>query len=307
MVDRTEARDGSVVERVVETIERALLPDGFKVERRQTVRAPDTNEIIAELDIVISGRLGSSAVSWLIECRDRPTEGPAPASWIEQLSARRLRFDFDRVFAVSTTGFSRPAQEFASEAGIPLRTVRTIEDIGKDFGVESFKLHHNVFELTGPVMFHGRVRRPPRPGPEPEIRALGGTEFIQLSPFVVEQLRDRGALPTADGVEAIDFTYGRRCHVRIGSEVLNHVVGFSVPGLLRTTILEGQALAANVYAEDQRIIGKQGQFEWQTAWGPMKGTLTITERQIKVEIPDEQLPPGARGVLKVERIPRAQR
>jgi hypothetical protein len=72
-----EAADGSELERVVAEIERALLPEGFTVAQRLRVPDPETGEINAELDIVIKGPLGSSSLEWLVECRDRPSDGPA--------------------------------------------------------------------------------------------------------------------------------------------------------------------------------------------------------------------------------------
>jgi hypothetical protein len=76
---------------------------------------------VAEFDIAVSGRVGTSDVSVLIECRDRPTEGAAPGAWIEQLVGRRLRFRFDKVMAVSSTGFSPGAVDAARDGNVELR------------------------------------------------------------------------------------------------------------------------------------------------------------------------------------------
>ena len=58
--------------------------------------------------------------------QDGPTEGPAPASWIEQLKGRRSRFGFNKVTAVSTTGFSKAARDFAKREGIETREVKAL-------------------------------------------------------------------------------------------------------------------------------------------------------------------------------------
>lgn len=81
----------------------------------------DVGDQLAEFDIVISGRVGSLVVKWLIECRDRPSEGAGPGSWIEQLAARKTRFNFDKVIAVSTTGFAKGISEYAERQGVNLR------------------------------------------------------------------------------------------------------------------------------------------------------------------------------------------
>jgi hypothetical protein len=78
---------------------------------------------VAEFDIVITGNVGSAPLTCLIECRDRPSEGSAPGSWIEQLIGRRSRFRFDKVMAVSSTGFSAGAIAAAADAGIQLRSL----------------------------------------------------------------------------------------------------------------------------------------------------------------------------------------
>ncbi len=117
-----KTNDGSSLEQLVALIEGRLSPAGFKVETRRPVFDDDGVQI-AEFDIVISGRLGTSQISWLIECRDRPSKGTAPGDWIEQLAGRRARFRFDKVMAVSSTGFSPGALQAAEDAGIDLRSL----------------------------------------------------------------------------------------------------------------------------------------------------------------------------------------
>ena len=92
---------GRALEDLVKRFEDSLAPSGFKVTTRERVYN-EKGEQIAELDVLITGE----GKRWLIECRDRPSEGPAPVAWIEQLVGRRRRLGFDRVFAISTTGFS---------------------------------------------------------------------------------------------------------------------------------------------------------------------------------------------------------
>ena len=116
---------GLELQRLVEVIERALLPAGFLVRGNERI-CDDSGKQIAEFDVEITGKLGSSTITWLIECRDRPSEGPAPGQWIEQLVGRRDRFNFDKVTAVSTTGFSSGAQGFALRKGIELRTMKAV-------------------------------------------------------------------------------------------------------------------------------------------------------------------------------------
>jgi hypothetical protein len=119
------ANDGKQLEALVAFVENVLLPQGYEVKTNEKVYN-DEGIQIAELDVEIRGKVGSTAIAWLIECRDRPAEGPAPGSWIEQLVGRRTRFAFNKVTAVSTTGFAAGAIEFALSQGIELREVKAL-------------------------------------------------------------------------------------------------------------------------------------------------------------------------------------
>jgi hypothetical protein len=117
--------DGKQLEALVAFVEKTLLPQGFDVKTNERIYNDDGAQI-AELDVEIRGKVGSTTIEWLIECRDRPGQGPAPGSWIEQLVGRRTRFGFNKVTAVSTTGFAAGAIAFAQSQGIELREVRTL-------------------------------------------------------------------------------------------------------------------------------------------------------------------------------------
>jgi hypothetical protein len=132
---------GKLLEGFVERIERLLLPYDFTALPNEKVYNDDGIQI-AEFDIEISGKVGTTNFKWLIECRDRPTQGAAPGSWIEQLVGRRERFNFDKVIAVSTTGFTEGASEFAKDKGIEIRTVTeaSIEQVSDWFLINEMML-----------------------------------------------------------------------------------------------------------------------------------------------------------------------
>lgn len=138
--------DGKQLEALVAFVEETLLPDGFKVTTNERI-FNDEGIQIAEFDIEIRGKVGTTEIAWLIECRDRPTSGPAPGSWIEQLVGRRTRFGFNKVTAVSTTGFAAGATEFALAQGIDLREVKTLAP--EEFGNWLFIRHiHHIESHT---------------------------------------------------------------------------------------------------------------------------------------------------------------
>src|SRR5262249_24064648 len=113
------------LENLVAFVEETFLAGGFKVTTNDRV-FNDEGVQIAEFDVRVQGRIGTTDFDWLIECRDRPASGPAPVSWIEQLVGRRDRFRFSNVTAVSTTAFAAGAIEFAAAQGIELREVNSL-------------------------------------------------------------------------------------------------------------------------------------------------------------------------------------
>ena len=119
------SRDGKQLEALVAFVEKTLVPEGFSVTANDRVFNEDGVQI-AEFDVLVQGRVGTTEFQWLIECRDRPSAGAAPTAWIEQLVGRRARFNFNKVTAVSTTGFAAGAPEFAQAQGIELREVEAL-------------------------------------------------------------------------------------------------------------------------------------------------------------------------------------
>lgn len=118
-------RDGKRLEALVAFVEKTLVPEGFKVTTNDRVFNDDGIQI-AEFDVLVEGKIGTSEFQWLIECRDRPSSGASPSAWIEQLVGRRSRFNLSKVTAVSTTGFAAGAHEFAQAQGIELREVHAL-------------------------------------------------------------------------------------------------------------------------------------------------------------------------------------
>lgn len=123
---KSMSSDGKQLETLVAFVERELLPRGFVVKSNERV-FNDEGIQIAEFDIEVNGKVGTTTIFWLIECRDRPGHGAAPGAWIEQLVGRRARFGFNKVTAVSTTGFAAGAVDFAKHQGIELREVTSLD------------------------------------------------------------------------------------------------------------------------------------------------------------------------------------
>jgi hypothetical protein len=140
--------DGKNLESFVAFVEQTLVPKGFSVSVNRRVFDNGGTQL-AEFDVQVEGRLGSTQLNWLIECRDRPASGPAPSAWIEQLVGRRDRFLFNKVTAVSTTGFVDAAVEYAEKAGIELRqfSEASPEEFGKWLTLSHMTFMKRVHQL----------------------------------------------------------------------------------------------------------------------------------------------------------------
>jgi len=135
---------------LVAFVEERLVGQGFSVKRGEKVFDKDGTQA-AEFDVVVEGKVGSTEIRWLIECRDRPSSGSADGQWIDSLYGRRERFGFNKVTAVSTSGFAPSAFAAADRYGIELRTVESLTpDAFKDWlpMMHITNLSNNV-ELTG--------------------------------------------------------------------------------------------------------------------------------------------------------------
>ena len=106
--------DGKFLENFVRKVEETFAGDTVKVESGKRI-FDETGVQIAEFDLIVTGKIGSTNLCVLIECRDRPSVGAAEASWIEQMGGRRQAHGFSHVIAVSTTGFS-PGGSLAKHA-----------------------------------------------------------------------------------------------------------------------------------------------------------------------------------------------
>lgn len=137
--------DGKQLEELVAFVEREALPSGLNVVCNRKIFDDDGIQI-AEFDIEVRGKVGTTDFAWLIECRDR--RGAAPGSWIEQLVGRRSNHGFHKVTAVSTSGFAPAATAAASKGGIELRTVSamTVDEMGPwlAFNCEVWVVKHRL-------------------------------------------------------------------------------------------------------------------------------------------------------------------
>lgn len=266
---------GKSLEQLVRSIEEFLLPKGFKVEPNEKV-FDDSGNQIAEFDITISGTVGSSSIRWLIECRDRPSEGAAPGSWIQQLSGRKQQFKFDKVFAVSTTGFSPAAVNAAESGNIVLRTVETVNEIKADFQIVGLAFELEEMEFIGPM--NGELEDPKKTVDvqvrNPLIKHVRDFHFEPLPIFVSRNRNPLHPRFIDGGVELLYFWDKGWVDVLIENQPVR-VKNFRVPLMLTSRVISSRALVGRVYAEGDRTIWAEASFEADSKNGKIKSRMQI--------------------------------
>jgi hypothetical protein len=290
---------GRQLEQLVKDIEQHLLPERFNVELNDRVFNEDGIQI-AEFDIVITGRLGSSSVKWLIECRDRPSDGPAPGAWVEQLLGRKVRFNFDQVIAVSTTGFAEGAKEFADRAGIILRTVKKVDDIGSDFRVRGMVHVAVLVKVLGPI--HVDLRDPSEPldscqmlSSDVRIKLPSEGAYQSVQDFVARRCSVNPFSLSDDSKTYADFQYDGLLELLVGNKNIQ-IKRLVTPVEYSSLSYTGKMLAVNVYSEADRVIGQEAQFYFDLPTGSFVYRVQILNEpdgtgSIRFHIP-ENVPVG---------------
>lgn len=259
--------DGTALERMVTGIEKVLLGEEFTVVPNYKVFDDDGNQV-AEFDIRIEGKVGSTSFRWLIECRDRPSEGPAPSSWIQQLAGRKELFGFDKVIAVSTTGFSRAAKDAARRLNITLRMVTSSQELSSEFGVIEFRMSSLNVSLRGYADFDfpphvyaeamAISRASGSPLKDPKIRLAGENDFLTLSQFIQRDLLydQMAGRPQTDAT--LDTTFEKQAHMELrwGERILK-IVGMGVPVSLEYSFRPSRVLTVKSYEEGGTQIGEE--------------------------------------------------
>ena len=196
--------DGKFLENFVRKVEETFAGNAVKVESGKRI-FDETGVQLAEFDLVITGKVGSTDLCVLIECRDRPSGGAAQASWIEQMSGRRQAHNFSHVIAVSTTGLSTGALAVAKKLNIELREVTRFDPqefgswIGAGINIvlremkigridasltpragTSVAVSHAMEELLASKKGKGEILMTPRGGPRFSVKMIWNTYSCKM-------------------------------------------------------------------------------------------------------------------------------
>jgi hypothetical protein len=153
--------DGRDLERLVARLKASLLPSGFTVTERERFQGEDGQ--IAEIDVTIRGQLGGAGeVLGGIECRDRPSEGPAGIPFVRDTWGKQDQLKIQQMLCVSTTGFTPEARRYAESRAIRMATVNSLDsaDISASFSVSEVRFRDNRYELGDPELLSIRTADP---------------------------------------------------------------------------------------------------------------------------------------------------
>jgi len=112
-------------EKLVTRVESALCPLGASVKHDDHVKDLRTGQT-RQVDASIRYKLGSTPILITIECRERGSA--EDVTWIEQLISKAQSIGAQKTIAVSSVGFSTPAQTLAAGSNVELRIVSNVTD-----------------------------------------------------------------------------------------------------------------------------------------------------------------------------------
>jgi len=290
MAERRAPADGKQLEDLVATIEGLLLPNGFAVTKNTRVYN-DNGVQVAEFDVEIRGKLGSGNIAWLIECRNRPREGPAPGAWIEQLVGRRSRFNFNKVTAVSTTGFAEGAVEHAKEAGIDLRELgdiapemanwlglRVLQSQERHHSLQNANLHINENESPERAEAAMTALAGKQLG-EPQLRSVQTGDTVSLTTAFMGAVAENphlieGTLPNQPPTPL-------KLHIHYPKDDSHFVVDTSL-GPVRITSIEYEGTISII----EKLVPLSQVAEYRGVGGeqPVSQTAAFTSEEISVEL-----------------------
>jgi hypothetical protein len=305
---------GKDLEKLVHEMEALFLGAGFTVTPRVLVYDDDGMQV-AEFDILIAGTLDDAPIEWLIECRDRPSNGPAPMAWIEQLVGRKLRFNFDKVIAVSTTGFAKGVAREAERLGIALRTVKTIREIGDDFAFHSINLgtvavgYLGTVQLSSPDLGQNEALET---NADLQVKGIEDTNYRPLGKYILDQIAEQAYL----SLLGPEVQIGTMLHndTFVCTTPLDCLVGQERRRLARVIVpvelwIErtiATVLTMRVYAEDNRIIGQEAHYVLPSS----AGSSGIRVQQINTAsgtVDWRLIVPEPREAELIARLPQEQR
>ena len=276
--------DGKSLEALVSFVEQLHLPPGVEVKTNTRVFNEDGVQI-AEFDVEIFGKWGTTEIAWLIQCRDRPDKS-APGEWIEQLVGRRSRFGFNKVTAVSTGGFSPGAIEYAKKEGIELREVKNLSptEFSRWFVSNMMPLRNPMGELTRVNLIFSQEEMPKAMGllkgkgiSEKIFRSIETGELVSVQELFRAQLNSKEMEPIINNLRPEDGDKMAKLTIQFPSDTSHYVVDVAGYSLrvreiifrcklrVRETLLPIAKSVEYLHVDDGKAISQAVSYEFP-AW-----------------------------------------
>jgi hypothetical protein len=202
------------------------------------------------------------------------------------LDARRRRFNIDKVFAVSTTGFAPGAIEFAKHAGIVLRSVTSTSEIGNDWGTIGFRLKMPRIELSGYLdcqvkgqeLFNIANQRLTSGVNPTKIRFSNDSNIYNIKQFILRSLGDncKELNPDTDASTKGVFRHPGEIDLLFDDGFSLRATNIEIPITIHINYFYTKSVFANIYSEDGRVIGKEVAFRYITPEGVVRCSVIIT-------------------------------
>ncbi len=140
-------RKGREFEKLISYLEESLCPFGVKVLSPEYIKGKLSRRS-REVDITLRASVGSTDILIMVECRDR--KDVEELNWLEQISGKKKDIEANKAIAVSTSGFSASAIEYAKNTGIELRTYGAVNpnEIVLWFGFNTLTTTHHMVDFV---------------------------------------------------------------------------------------------------------------------------------------------------------------
>ena len=178
-------QQGHFLEIMMANLQSYLGPEGIDVKLREKFYNPESGRLIGEIDITVRGEFGTSKFFFGIECRDRPANGTQGLPWIREIVGKKRQLKPDKMIAVSSTGFTADAQQFADEESIDLITIADPTDgvLKEWFKILDVSYTDWRIAVTRPLTLNLVDRTREGPAAEMLNNVRGGDPVFIMPPF----------------------------------------------------------------------------------------------------------------------------
>ena len=192
-------REGKFLEILVKHIQEYMAHEEITITSPEEFN--EDGKKIGEIDVTLRGKFGAGSIFVGIECRDRAK--PQGRDWIREIYGKKNDLNVDKMIAVSSSGFTEPAINFAKEVGIDLLTIEDANRIDPNDWFETlwFDWRNWAYEISGLVDIKTSPGFPKTPIQSfkldtPILKKPGEDDFLSIRDVMEPVLRDQlGGLP----------------------------------------------------------------------------------------------------------------